>query len=252
MAKRGALDHPKTLKLAAILGVEQAHALGLLEALWHFTIQYAPQGDIGKFTNAVIANGCRTQIAPDVLIDAFLCANCVEEHADRDIRLLVHDWHIHADRTLRQNLKYNNLEFISPKPVQKRRRNSVQKVSPEILHPHARAPLSLNPLPLSKPLSKPELEAQRNKGRKRKGDGKPPDCISNNSEPEGTTRTNGVHDPAAPSPALIEAQRRLEQMRDNLEAEEQRSASTRGKRRGTGGFEQIGDVAKTAVPRRGR
>ena len=53
--KRGTPDHPKTLRLARLLGIPQAAAVGILEMLWHFTGKYAVQGDIGRFQDGEIA-----------------------------------------------------------------------------------------------------------------------------------------------------------------------------------------------------
>ena len=55
--KRGTINHPKTLMLAETLGVHHLTAVGILEALWHWTATYAPKGDIGRYPDAIIASG---------------------------------------------------------------------------------------------------------------------------------------------------------------------------------------------------
>ena len=49
--KRGTPDHPKVYDLAERLKVKRPTALGYLELLWHFTAVYAPEGDIGRYSD---------------------------------------------------------------------------------------------------------------------------------------------------------------------------------------------------------
>jgi len=55
--KRGTPWHPKTLQFAELLKVRRAHAVGYLELLFHFAAQYAPHGDVGRFTDKRISGG---------------------------------------------------------------------------------------------------------------------------------------------------------------------------------------------------
>src|SRR5262245_13069098 len=81
--KRGTIDHPKTLRLMQELRIGRATALGHLEALWHFTARYAPQGDIGKWSDADIAIGCFWDGEPA----EFIRALCAAGWLDAPIRL---------------------------------------------------------------------------------------------------------------------------------------------------------------------
>ena len=65
MALKGTLDHPKLISLADALDIDPCFALGILEAMWHFTDKYATSGDIGRFTNRAICVGIRTTVKPD-------------------------------------------------------------------------------------------------------------------------------------------------------------------------------------------
>ncbi len=51
MALRAVPDHPKFADLMARLGRPKYVALGCLEAVWHFTGRFTPQGNIGKYTD---------------------------------------------------------------------------------------------------------------------------------------------------------------------------------------------------------
>ena len=52
---REGLRHPKTLDLMARLGINRREAIGLLDLLFDWCIDYAARGDIGKWNNGVIA-----------------------------------------------------------------------------------------------------------------------------------------------------------------------------------------------------
>jgi hypothetical protein len=111
--KRHTPQHPKTLELCRLLNISLAQAVGHLELLWHFTAQYAPQGNIGRFTNQWIESACDWQGKPGVLIDAFRRAGWVDDHANDEIRLVVHNWHLHADDAVRKRLARGHEAFLS-------------------------------------------------------------------------------------------------------------------------------------------
>ncbi len=99
--KRGTPEHPKTKMLAALLDVPLAQAVGHLEMLFHWTAKYARAGDIGRWPDEVIAEGCGWQGDPARFIEALLNAKgagsrgWIEERPGH--RLVVHDWSEHAD-----------------------------------------------------------------------------------------------------------------------------------------------------------
>lgn len=105
--KRGTPDHPKIRRLAKILNISRTHAVGIVECLFHFTMEHAPQGNVGKWTDEEIADGIGWETDPKPLIDALLAAGWLD--ADDQFRLLVHDWADHADRGVRMRLKNRGL-----------------------------------------------------------------------------------------------------------------------------------------------
>lgn len=128
MAKKGTLDHPKTLTLAAELRVEPWAALGLLEALWHFTAQYARRGDIGKHLDQLIADGCRWKGKPERMIAALVKTGWLDENEEH--RLVVHDWAAHCEDLVRKNLAYNGECFVDGRePYGRKVTNQVQNAS---------------------------------------------------------------------------------------------------------------------------
>lgn len=110
--KSGAPNHPKFHDLAervhgllagqslssAAMPFAMAHTLtvGLMERLWQFTEQYAPAGDVGRFSPARIADAIGW---PPDLAEAFLKAALEVRLLDRreDGVLLVHGWSDHAN-----------------------------------------------------------------------------------------------------------------------------------------------------------
>ncbi len=124
--KRGTPDHPKVLELAELLGVRRATAIGHLELLFHFTAQYAPEGNIGKYSNKRIAaaldwNG-RTDDSADKFIQSFIESGWID-HCQTN-RLVTHDWAVHMDRVTRQRLKNSGRDPVDSPPSQPPRKNS--------------------------------------------------------------------------------------------------------------------------------
>lgn len=95
MALRGTLTHRKTRRLARLLGISPAFALGLAEALWHVTAEQAPNGAIGKMSDEDIAEEMFYDGDPAALVRALVTANFLD--TDDEHRLIVHDWHLHSD-----------------------------------------------------------------------------------------------------------------------------------------------------------
>jgi hypothetical protein len=113
MALRGTLTHRKTRRLAKLLNLELWGALGLLEALYHLTAEQAPRGDVGRMSNADIAEELYWGNDPDCLINALIESGVLEVYEDKSIRLWIHDWHIHTDRTVREYLRNHKLTFAN-------------------------------------------------------------------------------------------------------------------------------------------
>ena len=117
--KRGTIDHPKTAMLADSLGLELFGAVGLLECLFHFTAQYARRGDIGRYPDKIIAQRCFWTHEPETLIAALVKCRWLDDHPEH--RLIVHDWHAHADNTVRTALKRNKEVFWNGEPPRRMR-----------------------------------------------------------------------------------------------------------------------------------
>lgn len=111
--KRGCPEHPKTLDLAARLNRPRRDTVGLLELLFHFTAQYAPEGNIGRYSNKRIAAALDWTADPDRLLSALIASGWVDQ--DPVHRLITHDWKDHCDRTTLQRLsRRGKLPLESP------------------------------------------------------------------------------------------------------------------------------------------
>ena len=109
---RAVPDHPKFAGLKARLGKGKGETAGYLETTWHFTGRFTPRGNIGKYTDAQIEGWIEWPGEPGELIDALVA----ERWLDRDpvYRLIVHDWHIHADKATKLALSRAKQDFVRP------------------------------------------------------------------------------------------------------------------------------------------
>lgn len=125
---------------------QRAMAIGTLELLWHFTAEFAPQGDIGKYTDARIESGVDWSGRKGTLVPALItsgwCDAC-DLH-----RVVVHDWHDHADEATKKKLVRAGLTFLSVTEKVSRQR---QKMSA----PEADNSGLPEPMPEPEPLPQP-------------------------------------------------------------------------------------------------
>lgn len=92
MALRAVIDHPKFNRLKALLKLNRACTLGYLEALWHFTGRFAPDGNIGKYEVEEIEAWTEWDGEEGALMAAFIDSGFID---DDPAGLRVHDWTDH-------------------------------------------------------------------------------------------------------------------------------------------------------------
>lgn len=112
--KRGIAEHPKTEDLAERLEIPVGFAVGILEMLAHWTAKNAIRGDVGRWTDQQIARGIRCGVATDLLLAALIESRWLDRHPTH--RLVVHDWHDHADESVRKTLKKRGWTFANLDP----------------------------------------------------------------------------------------------------------------------------------------
>lgn len=108
--KREAANHPKMHDLAARLGIENEHALGLVQRLIWFTADHAIAGDVGKWPDGAIARGCGWQGEPTAFVDALTSAGWLDAHDAH--RLILHDWPDHAENWVKAKMKKAKTAFL--------------------------------------------------------------------------------------------------------------------------------------------
>lgn len=110
--KRGTSRHPKLHHLMRLLSTNRRDAIGLLELLWEYTAEFAPEGDVGRWPNADIAGAVEWRANPDELIAALLEARWLDR--DQTHRLIVHDWADHAPDYVKKRLARAGKGYVQP------------------------------------------------------------------------------------------------------------------------------------------
>lgn len=104
-------------RLADLLGIELAHAVGIMEMIWHSAGQETPRGDIGTAKDREIAAWCDWRKKPTVLVEALIEAGWLDRNDE--YRLIVHDWPEHAEQAVKKWLERRKeffLECYAEKP----------------------------------------------------------------------------------------------------------------------------------------
>jgi hypothetical protein len=84
-------SHPKIEDVADSLGIPVPHAVGYLTCLWCWVTDFAPDGDLSKFTVAKIERGAMWDGTPGAFVDAITSADLMDE--DRK----VHNWEMYCE-----------------------------------------------------------------------------------------------------------------------------------------------------------
>lgn len=115
MALRAVPDHPKFADLKMQLGKPRYIVLGCLEAIWHFTGRFCPQGNIGKYSDQAIEAWAEWDGEPGAMVAAMVKSRWIDAHNTH--RMVVHDWAEHADKATKNALKRSGLRFCVEKRV---------------------------------------------------------------------------------------------------------------------------------------
>jgi hypothetical protein len=169
--KREAVGSTKMKKLCKRLNLQLYMGIGILEAIWHLTAREAPQGDIGKLPNEDIALGIDYEGDSDQLIDALVDSRWLDR--SDTYRLVVHDWHEHADdaldmRLARSGKLYANGSIPRMNKLSRRERDTICQmfgwscdfVAQKGTESHDEAPPVPVPEPVPAPVPEPEKEQE--------------------------------------------------------------------------------------------
>lgn len=110
--KREALNHPKMLDLACRLGIPKEYARGIILTLLDWAADMAPQGNIGKWADGVIAMACGWQGDATEFVEALADAGWLDRCPVH--RYIIHDLEDHAERWWKLKLQKLGLTFLKP------------------------------------------------------------------------------------------------------------------------------------------
>ncbi len=94
--------HPKTRKLARVLGISRPAVVGHLQFLWWWAMDYAQDGSLARFDALDIALGAEWDEDAETFVQALTSCGFL---ADRDGELVIHDWHDYAGKLIERREK---------------------------------------------------------------------------------------------------------------------------------------------------
>jgi hypothetical protein len=118
--KTGTSHSPKLINLCRMLNLKRWQAIGVLNAIWEFACSFAPQGDIGRWTDAEIAASIEWDGNGMDLVAALVETRWIDR--DEDHRLLIHDWKDHAPHYIKDRLAKQGVMILSEKAVESLRK----------------------------------------------------------------------------------------------------------------------------------
>ena len=98
-------EHPKTKRLARLLGIPVAQAIGHLHCLWWWAVDYAPDGDLTSLYADAVAGGAGWDGDAQEFIEALIASRVSDDghgYVERtpDGLLILHDWDQHVGRLI--------------------------------------------------------------------------------------------------------------------------------------------------------
>ncbi len=84
--------NPKAKRLARILDVPLAQAIGHLHMLWWWAIDHAPDGDISRFDAYDIADAAGWEGTPTAIVEALVACGPSDKHGFIEPEMRLHDW----------------------------------------------------------------------------------------------------------------------------------------------------------------
>jgi hypothetical protein len=172
--KRGTIRHEKVYRLAKILEVRRAEAIGILTALWELASDHYPDGNLHGVEAAYLAEQCLWHGEGNQLVDALVECKLLDRlritcRTSCNEVLFIHNWDEHCETSVHNKLARSRGMFANGKPPKLGGlgssekpdattfyRNSATLPKSKRRHSADIAPTSLpKPLPLPLPLPKP-------------------------------------------------------------------------------------------------
>lgn len=95
--------HPKTRRLARMLGISLPAAVGHLHYLWWWAMDFAEDGDLSGYDSYEIAEAAMWEGDPDEIVDALVHARFLDRTGDGG--LVLHDWDEYAGRLIERRAR---------------------------------------------------------------------------------------------------------------------------------------------------
>jgi hypothetical protein len=95
-------NHPKLKKLCRVLTISQPQAVGHLQFLWWWSLDYCDDGDLSRFDALDIAIGAMWDGDPTEFLNALVLCGWID--FDHDVRT-IHDWDEYIGRLLERRRK---------------------------------------------------------------------------------------------------------------------------------------------------
>lgn len=89
--------HPKTKKLARLLGIPVVAAVGHLHFLWWWALDFAQEGVLSKYDEYDISEACMWEGDEKLFVDALIQAGFIDNN---ESILSIHDWYEYAGRLI--------------------------------------------------------------------------------------------------------------------------------------------------------
>lgn len=100
--------HPKLLRLASELRISSAQAIGHLQYLWWWTMDYAENGDLGEYDDRTIAGAAEWTAEAEPFVEALVRSGWLDEREVEDENgetypaYRIHNWDRYVGRLLDQ------------------------------------------------------------------------------------------------------------------------------------------------------
>lgn len=94
--------HPKTKKLARLLGISLPAAVGHLHYFWWWALDFAQDGLLDKFDHYDLADAMQWDGDPDLLVESLISSGYIDDTEDG---LVIHDWGEYAGKLLERRAK---------------------------------------------------------------------------------------------------------------------------------------------------
>lgn len=113
-------QHPKTKKLARLLGASVPQVVGHLHLLWWWAFDYAQDGDLSRYSAEDIADAVLWEGSATLLLTALLDARFLDQ-PDGNPR--IHDWDQYGGKLLAKRRADSARQRSTPVPMEVRRKS---------------------------------------------------------------------------------------------------------------------------------